>query len=139
MRKKIGLRILVGLLIICTTYLNLKAQDTIPNAYSIHAVQNFGSWGDCTNGDPNFVKAYIFLYFEDIPIDFIEIFPDDLGEIREFNGSFKNTSLSKDLTSLRNNNKSITKVEVFTEASDIKNDKDLYYEFTLDELALGVN
>lgn len=123
----------VGLGLTC--YLQLKAQDATPYLYSMHVKQSFSSWGDCSS-DPYYEYAYIYLYFGYI-IDTKYITDVNPAQIYEFEKEFINEDPEKDLSNLKYGFTNLTKIGVHAHASDIKNDKDLYYDIDLEELVIG--
>jgi len=113
----------------------LNAQDPTPDLYSISVKQSFSSWGNCSS-DPDFDYANISLYFGN-NLFTKHITTANLNQIHEFNGVFKNIYQSKELRFLKYGNDTLTRIEVHTNANDIKNDHDLYYNLETDELVVG--
>jgi hypothetical protein len=115
----------------------LNAQNPTPNLYSVHVKQSFSSWGSCSS-DPDFDYADITLIFNNAPSLLRRIRSNELTQTIEFDDVFTNSQQDKNLLYLfGESNSSIHKIHVHTNANDIKNDHDLYYELRMDELVVG--
>lgn len=114
---------------------NIQSQESY--LYNIAVQQRFSSWGGCSS-DPDYEYADIELLFSGSSTKQEIIYSDRLNDVVTFNHNFYNNRADKDLNYLEDiNGNRINQFNIHTRASDIVNDKDIYYNFSISELAIG--
>ncbi len=116
---------------------DIQAQEHIPPRYCVKLKYNFEGWGKCIN-EPTFERAYVILKFEDEQIYVKRITPDSLDQELTFDRDLFNPEADKDLGSLKDDSEnSFEGMTIVTEAANIRHDKILEHDLSLDDLMIG--